>query len=357
MVGCVIVKDGRVIGEGWHEQFGGPHAEPNALASCTESPEGATVYVTLEPCCHTNKKTPPCTPRLIEAKVARVVIGCLDPNPEVNGKGVAMLREAGIRVDPAPKEIEAEARQLIAAFIKYTRDLQPYVTLKWAETADGKVAGKGGERIAITGPIANRRVHELRSRSDYIVVGINTVLNDDPRLTVRGVPRFRGSVPVVLDTHLRIPDTSQLVKMSEERLIVFCAESVPEKPAKYLEFEGVGIRRVPLDSQGHVSLKAVLNDLRWDQGMHVMVEPGPTLAASFLRQGMLDRVWVFRSKTRLDQPDAPRAQPVPAQFVKTGELRLGDDLLTEYLNPYSSAYFASVPSADFALAREEVEGR
>src|SRR5688572_12867963 len=115
MVGCVLVKDDRVIGEGFHAQFGGPHAEPTALANCTESPEAATAYVTLEPCCHTNKKTPPCTPRLIEAKVARVVIGCLDPNPEVNGKGVAMLREARIRVDGPV--LEAPAKQLIAPFL------------------------------------------------------------------------------------------------------------------------------------------------------------------------------------------------------------------------------------------------
>src|SRR5215218_1166158 len=125
MVACLIVKDGHLIGGGYHQQFGGPHAEPNALASCTESPEGATAYVTLEPCCHTNKKTPPCTPQLIEAKIARVVIGCLDPNPDVNGKGVAALRAAGITVD-GPL-LEAEARQLIASFLARTNHQRPYV--------------------------------------------------------------------------------------------------------------------------------------------------------------------------------------------------------------------------------------
>src|SRR5436305_1923957 len=130
MVGCVIVKDSRIIGEGFHAEFGGPHAEPAALANCTESPAGATAYVTLEPCCHTNKKTPPCAPRLIEAKIARVVAGCLDPNPDVNGKGIAMLREAGIVVDRASEEIEAQARQLIAPFIARTTHHRPYITLK-----------------------------------------------------------------------------------------------------------------------------------------------------------------------------------------------------------------------------------
>src|SRR3954453_17641477 len=137
MVGCVIVKNGRVIGEGYHAQFGGPHAEPTALANCAESPAGATAYVTLEPCCHTNKKTPPCVPRLIEAKIARVVVGTLDPNPEVDGKGVAMLRAAGITVDRATSELEAECKQLIAPFIKRVLHRQPYVTMKWAESSNG----------------------------------------------------------------------------------------------------------------------------------------------------------------------------------------------------------------------------
>src|SRR5688572_32879202 len=146
MVGCVIVKDGRVIGEGYHEVFGGPHAEPNALAACAaagESPAGATAYVTLEPCCHTNKKTPPCAPRLIEAKVARVVVGCLDPNPDVDGKGVATLRAAGIEV--TGPVLEPESKQLIAAFLARVRFGRPCVTLKWAESSDGKVAGPSAQ--------------------------------------------------------------------------------------------------------------------------------------------------------------------------------------------------------------------
>src|SRR5205823_4241162 len=141
MVGCVIVKEGRMIGEGYHQEFGGPHAEPNALANCTESAAGATAYVTLEPCCHVNKKTPPCVPRLIEAKLGRVVIGCLDPNPDVHGRGVAMFRAAAVVVDGPV--LEAEAKQLIAPFIARTVRGRPYVTLKWAETADRRVAGRG----------------------------------------------------------------------------------------------------------------------------------------------------------------------------------------------------------------------
>src|SRR3954464_2192221 len=138
-VGCVLVKNDKVIGEGFTQPFGGAHAERRALAGCMESPAGATAYVSLEPCCHTNKKTPPCAPRLIEAKVARVVIGCLDPNPEVNGNGVAMLQSAGIAVDGPV--LEAEAKQLIAPFLARVQHGRPYVTLKWAETADGYIGG------------------------------------------------------------------------------------------------------------------------------------------------------------------------------------------------------------------------
>src|SRR4051794_14532504 len=169
MVACVLVKDGRVIGEGYHAKFGGPHAEPNALANCTESPEGATAYVTLEPCCHTNKKTPPCAPRLIEAKIGRVVIGCLDPNPAVNGKGLAVLREAGIRVD-GPL-LEPAANQLIAPFLAHVRHARPYVTLKWAESRNGKVAGRLGRRVKITNEVSDALVHVLRGRCDAIAVG------------------------------------------------------------------------------------------------------------------------------------------------------------------------------------------
>jgi riboflavin biosynthesis protein RibD len=221
MVGCVIVKNGRVIGEGYHAQFGGPHAEPAALANCTEPPDGATAYVTLEPCCHTNKKTPPCTPKLIDAKVARVVIGCLDPNPDVNGKGVAMLRAAGIRVDRPV--LEGAAKQLIAMF-QASQLGRCYVTAKWAETADRKVAGPRGARRQISGSLATRAVHMLRGRSNAIMVGVNTVLNDDPLLTARDVSvESHLDHTIVLDTHLRTPPTARLFhNASDGDVLIYC---------------------------------------------------------------------------------------------------------------------------------------
>src|SRR3954447_12161110 len=222
MVGCVIVRDGRIIGEGYHRKFGQAHAEAEALVACMESPEGTTVYVTLEPCCHTNKKTPPCVPRLIDAKVARVIVACVDPNPQVGGRGIEQLRAAGIEVSVGL--LEKEAKQLNAPFFVLVRHQRPYVTLKWAQTADGKVAAPpGAPRLLITGTESNRLVHQLRARCDAIMVGINTVLADDPLPTVPGVEPMRPLLRVVLDRDLRIPLTSELVQTSlRTPTVVFC---------------------------------------------------------------------------------------------------------------------------------------
>src|SRR5688572_2886011 len=261
MVGCVIVKDGRVIGEGYHQQFGNPHAEPNALASCTESPAGATAYVTLEPCCHTNKKTPPCAPRLLEAKLARVVIGCLDPNPEVNGKGLAMLRAAGIEVfGPV---LEASAKQLIAPFLARVNERRPYVTLKWAQSADGMVAGRMGRRVKITGDASDAIVHALRARCDAIAVGTNTALNDDPLLTARVAGPARRPIRVVLSNTLKVPVDGRLARSAREQpVVVYCSTSAAEThPGDVAQLRAHGVEVVGLpDHDGRFSFLDVLRD-------------------------------------------------------------------------------------------------
>ena len=350
MVGCVVVKDGRVIGEGFHEQFGGPHAEPNALASCTESPAGATVYVTLEPCCHTDKKTPPCVPRLIEAKVARVVIGCLDPNPAVDGGGVAQLRAAGAEV-VAPV-LEASCKQLLAPFIAHLVHRRPYVTLKWAETADHRVAGPGGRRVQISGPESTRQVHLLRSRSDAILVGRRTLVNDDPVLTARGVPVLRQVTRIVLGRQLDISPMSELVCTRDKGPIILCCsqESYEREGRRFLSlFSGdMSILPLPDGPDGQLSLAHLLEALGRTRIIHLLVEPGPITAASFFRQNLADRVWVFRSPDRMIDETAPRAAAVP--FAPMAESACGRDTLTEYLNPVSPVFFAPEPSADFVLA-------
>ena len=354
MVGCVIVKDGRVIGEGFHAEFGGPHAEPTALSNCTESPEGATAYVTLEPCCHTNKKTPPCAPRLIEAKLARVVIGCLDPNPDVNGQGVAMLRAAGIRVDGPV--LEPAAKQLIAPFLAGVRHRRPYVTLKWAQSRNGMVAGRMGQRVKITNADSDRLVHALRSRCDAIAVGTNTVLMDDPLLTARGAAAspVRQPLRVILSNTLKLPLASKLITSAcDVAVVVYCSTSAATEHAAAIDgLRAHGVEVVPLpDRESHFSFADVLADLHARRVTHLLVEPGPTLTRSLFARGQADRVWVFRSPTDIDSEGGLAISSAPiVDYQSTGELDVAGDTLTEYLDPGSSVYFAPEPSADFVLA-------
>jgi diaminohydroxyphosphoribosylaminopyrimidine deaminase/5-amino-6-(5-phosphoribosylamino)uracil reductase len=357
MVGCVIVKDGRVIGEGYHQQFGGPHAEPNALANCAESPAGATAYVTLEPCCHTDKKTPPCAPRLIHEQIARVVVGCLDPNPLVNGRGLRMLREAGIQVEGPV--LEAECKQLIAPFLASMNHHRPYVTLKWAESADGKVSGPGGARRQISNATSWRLVHVLRGRSDAIAVGIGTVLSDDPALTVRGVAPDRVPARLVFDSQLRIPETAKVIgptsAASRSKVVLFCGEGAGTKAKRQrLEAQGVIIVDGPVNDAGRLQIAPLLRQARFAARSHLLVEPGPRLARALLTDSAADRIWVNRSPEAVDDDSALGAVAVPESFVRTGELDLDGDRLTEYLNTRSPVFFAPVPSADLVLAGSEL---
>jgi diaminohydroxyphosphoribosylaminopyrimidine deaminase/5-amino-6-(5-phosphoribosylamino)uracil reductase len=355
MVGCVIVEDGRIIGEGWHKIFGGPHAEPIALANCSDSTEGATAYVTLEPCCHTNKKTPPCAPRLIEAAIRRIVIGCFDPNPHVNGKGVAMLRDAGVRSD-GPL-LEAQARQLIAPFLARVTHHRPYTTLKWAQTADGKVAGPGGTRLQISNPAASRQVHLLRARCDAILVGVNTAIIDDPLLTARDVENPRPLLRAVVDTELRLPPDSKLARSAAEGpVIVYTGHyGVQEEGNRLAGLESAGVSVVPLSvsRDDRPMLEYVLQDLAERNVTHLLVETGPTLATSFFRDELADRLWVFRSPNAVNDSGAPAAPAVPTHFIQTGRVELDGDTLTEYLNPRSAVFFAPEPSADLVLAAQQ----
>jgi diaminohydroxyphosphoribosylaminopyrimidine deaminase/5-amino-6-(5-phosphoribosylamino)uracil reductase len=344
MVGCLIVKEDRIIAEGSHLKFGGSHAEPAALAMCRESPEGATVYVTMEPCCHLNKKTPPCAPRLLDARVGRVVFGCLDPNPDVNGKGLQMLRAGGVTVD-GPL-LEDEARQLNAAFFKGTLHQRPYVTLKWAQTADGKVAGPGARKLWISNTTSTRTIHEMRARCDSILVGIGTVLNDDPLLTSRGVTGARALRRAVLDSELRIPLESQLVRTGAGEVMVFCSREAYRQSPRVGELQRLGINVVPIrrDPDGGLDLDDVLFDLD-NYGPHVMVEAGPTLARRFMERNLCDRVWVIHSPTRINDDSAPSATSV--DYPVAADADLAGDHLVEHLNPTSPAFFASTASADF----------
>jgi diaminohydroxyphosphoribosylaminopyrimidine deaminase / 5-amino-6-(5-phosphoribosylamino)uracil reductase len=345
MVGCVIVKGEHVIGEGYHRKFGEAHAEPNALESCTESPEGATAFVTLEPCCHVDKQTPPCVPRLIDAKLARVVIGCLDPNPQVNGQGAQELREAGIQVDQGV--LEYECKQLIAPFLARVAHERPYITLKWAQTANGKIGGANKTWLRISNKTSGRVVHELRARCDAILVGIGTVLADDPMLIPRGVRQTRPSVRYILDRNLRIPLGSRLVQTAREFPVVVACSAQAIRTAKAAQLEKLGIHLLPASELGQVSAGLFARG-----ATHVLVEPGPTLAQSFFDENRADRLWIFQSAKSVDDPSATAAAGVPDHFVQTGRCELNGDVLTEYLNPRSHVFFSKEASADFVLSSD-----
>lgn len=286
LVGAVIVKDGRIIGEGYHMRFGGLHAERNALANCTEDPEGATLYVTLEPCCHYGK-TPPCTEAILQAKIATVVIGSRDPNPKVAGKGAAILRQAGVTVIEDVLREDCDA--INQPFFHYITTKQPYVVMKYAMTADGKIATRTGASQWITNEESRQHVHVSRNRYQGIMVGIGTVLADNPLLTCR-LEDGRNPIRVVCDSHLQIPLDSQLVQTAKEvpLWIATCSKDTEKQNAllqagaQVLQFDG---NKVPL-----AQLMTVLGE---KQVSSVLVEGGATLHAAMLEENLVQCVYVY----------------------------------------------------------------
>ncbi len=290
MVGCVIVRQGKIVGEGYHRRFGGSHAEIEALRRCRSSPRGATVYVTLEPCCHFGK-TPPCTHALIEAGVRRVVAAMRDPTPQVAGRGFRKLQAAGI---PAESGVLAEqAAELNAPFLKLMRDKRPWVILKWAQSLDGKIATRTGDAKWISDEHARAHAHRVRGRVDAILVGGNTVLTDDPQLTCRVGRARRVATRVVLDAELRTPLKARLVRSAHKTPTwIVCAAGAPRSRAKALEAAGCVVQRVARERPG-LSLPAVL-DLLGSAGMtNVLVEGGGRLLGSFLDERLADEFHIY----------------------------------------------------------------
>jgi diaminohydroxyphosphoribosylaminopyrimidine deaminase/5-amino-6-(5-phosphoribosylamino)uracil reductase len=321
------------------------------LAVCAD-PAGATAFVSLEPCCgYAGKRSPPCTQALIGSKVSRVVAACRDPNPFVSGKGLAELRSAPIAVEEGL--LADEARQLDAAYFKTILRRRPYVTLKWAQTADGRIAGPGGQRLAISNDASLAAMHQLRSRSDAILVGIGTVRADDPLLTAR-VPNPRlAPLRIVLDTHLRLGLDSQIVRTaSQSPPMVCCGQSAFDEKADLISrMNSFQVEVLPLrvEADGRLSLDDLLDKLGKRGLTHLLVEPGPTLAESFLRRNLADRVWIFRSPKRIGPEKSPEAAKI--DYPATGSVPLDGDELTEYLNPVGSAFYARQKSADLAMVK------
>jgi diaminohydroxyphosphoribosylaminopyrimidine deaminase/5-amino-6-(5-phosphoribosylamino)uracil reductase len=299
-VGAVIVKDGVIVGRGWTQPGGRPHAEVEALRRAGAAARGATLYVTLEPCSH-HGKTPPCADAVIAAGITRVVSALEDPNPEVAGQGHGRLRAAGITVDLGIGA--AEARHDHAGHIRRMRDGRPHVMLKLAISADGKAAAAGRKPVAITGEAVRERVHLLRAHSDAIMVGIGTVLADDPLLTCR-LPGMAKDSPVriVADSMLRLPVNSRLVRSAYETPVwALTGPAAPQATEAALLPLGVEVLRSP-KSAGRLDLKDGLECLASKGITRLMVEGGPTLAAAFIAADLVDEAVLFHSPKTVD-PD------------------------------------------------------
>ena len=346
LVGAVIVRDGEIIGEGYHECYGQLHAERNAIANAKKrgnSLEGSTIYVTLEPCCHYGK-TPPCTEAIIEEKIARVVVGSDDPNPLVSGKGFQMLREKGIEVIPHFLKEECDAMNYV--FFHYIRTGIPYVAMKYAMTMDGKIACYTGDSKWVTGEESRAHVQTLRNHYKGIMAGIGTVLADDPMLNCR-IEGGRDPIRIIADSHLRIPMDSQLVRTAgQQPLIVACLPDADEEKAAQLQEKGVEVLRIPgvttaditEEQKEVISLPVLMKELGARKIDGILLEGGGQLNESALQAGIVDRIYCYiapkifggaQAKTPVEGQGLTRAADA-WQFNRIGMQEFGQDILLEY---------------------------
>ena len=334
-VGCVLVKDGRVVGRGYTGSGGRPHAEPTALSSAGKAARGATAYVTLEPCCHWGK-TPPCTDALIQAGVARVVIASLDPDKRVDSQGVARLRGAGIQVDHGV--LEDEAREDLAGFFLRVKQERPLVTLKLATTLDGKIATASGESQWITGPEARRMAHVLRGRHDAVLAGVGTVMADDPELTCR-IAGFRPTpvVRVIVDSHLRTSLTSKLVRGAAEAPLWFLVRDGAD-PDRRRAFEDLGAVVIQTSAgPAGIDMRDGLRALAQAGLTRILIEGGGQIAASVIRSDHVDRIAWFHAPGIMGADGWSGVQgfgmeklAMMPRFTRTRVTVLGSDTLTEF---------------------------
>lgn len=332
MVGAVIVKDGAIIAEGWHHKCGDLHAERDALKNCTADPRGAAIYVTLEPCCHHGRQ-PPCTEAIIEAGIKRVIIGSGDSNPLVAGKGLEILREHGIEV--TEHVLEDECRALNEVFFHYIQTKTPFVAMKYAMTADGKIAAYTGKSKWISGEESRAHVQTLRHRYRGIMVGLGTVLADDPMLNCR-MPEGRNPVRIVCDTKLRTPLGTKLVQTAKDIPTIIATCCTDEEAQKSYLDAACEIISLP-EFNGHIDMKALMTELGKREIDSVLLEGGGTLNWSALEAGIVNKVYTYIAPkifggAGAKSPVGGQGFPSPAEAVmlKTQSVsRLGDDILIE----------------------------
>ena len=331
-VGAVVVRSGRVVGRAFHSKAGRPHAEALALAKAGAAAEGGTLYVSLEPCSHTGR-TPPCVKAILESGVRRVVSAMVDPDPRVRGRGLRALRRRGVRT--AVGVLEKEARALNRVFVTRVGKGRPFVTLKLAQSLDGRIAAAGGRSRWITGPAARRRVHRLRAENDAVLVGINTVLADDPRLTARRGGSGRQPVRVILDSSLRTPPGARLFR-SAAPVWIAAGSRASKKKERRLREAGAEILRFP-SRNGRVPFRALMKELARREISRLLIEGGAEVAASALRSAAVDRmVWMIAPKIIGAGGSVPsvggQAASSPAGIARLEQVRsrrLGKDWVLE----------------------------
>ncbi len=349
MVGAVIVDGDTIVAEGWHRRFGRPHAEREAIAACRNAgvdPRGLTMYVTLEPCFHVGK-TPPCTEAILEAGLARICIAMVDPFPQVAGRGLKRLREAGVEVITGICESQSE--QLNAPYVRRITEGLPWVIAKWAQTLDGRIATRTGDSRWISNDQSRHLVHQLRARVDAIIIGIGTARTDDPQLTARGVRLRRTARRVVIDPRLRLPEECRLLRSLESGgppvMLVYDERIAGSdtKRVRRLHERGVELVSLPRDAQtGHLSVRAVLHHLaKAHDATNVLVEGGSAVTGDLLADDLIDEAMVFVAPMLMgDAKGVPAARGRTVETIsQCRQLRLhhvrryGDDVLLHYRRP------------------------
>ena len=333
LVGAVIVKDGEIIGQGYHEEYGGPHAEINALRSVDSSPTGATMYVTLEPCCH-HGKTPPCTEALIRSGISRVVVGAKDPNPLVAGRGMEILRESGISVEMS--ELESECEALNRIFFHYIRTGTPYVVMKYAMTLDGKTATVSGRSRWISGEVSRENVHRTRNMLTAIMTGSGTVIADDPELTCR-IEGGRDPIRIICDSRLRIPLDAKVFRNTDRIRTIVATCTKDRLRIENLENAGCRVIRVK-ERDGHLDLNMLMKKLGEEKIDSILLEGGSTLNAAALESGIVSSVQAYIAPKIFGGEDAKGPvggigvfSPEMAYMMKNMKITLmDDDILLEY---------------------------
>ncbi len=339
-VGAVIVKNGKIIGKGYHKKAGLAHAEINALKQAGIKAKGAEMYVTLEPCNHFGR-TPPCTDAIIKSGVKKVFIGMKDPNPLVAGKGIRRLMNAGMDVEVGI--LEDECKDINEAYIKYIATKTPFVTLKLASTLDGKIATSTGESKWITGETARRFAHRMRAEADAVMVCIGNVLRDKPELTTRLV-KGKDPVRIVVDSKLRTPVNARVLNTKRGGIIIATTKerSQKEKRIKKLKDKGVEVLALP-SKKGEVDLKALMKELGKREIANLIIEGGSTLAASAIKDGIVDKIAIFYAPRLFGKEGLPMIQGLGIKRLKDAVSlssleykRLGEDILVEGYIAHSS---------------------